>query len=230
MGLLSDIFGGVKVGSSVYEGSEQTNIFSSLMDSLLETAGNISKDAFSNALRTKNEGLKNTIGGITGADSELSKGPLTYSTSKDYQSAAVDATSAVQTVTGTNVAAEKRILADEVKLASGDLKQVANSVKSNLKNLSSLEGVDMAREGFEFTKDSSNAAIGQSFALGYLGSMTGQMKKNYADTGGVFDREVIDMDKKSTTYGELGYEGMFGGRGFKAYGEEVANTKKGVST
>ena len=216
MGLLSDMLGGVKVKESVYQASDETNIFSGLMDALLETAGTIAKDAFSNAVRSKNEGLKSMLGGIASIDSELQKGPLTYSTSSDYQAAAADATSSIQTLTGTNVAAERQILADEVNLVSGDLKKAASNIKTHTRNLANIEGVDMADEKLSFLKKSANAAIGQSFFGGLVGGMMGQMKENYSKTGGLFSKEVMQD-------GKLGYEGMFGFKGFTPYEKPPSN-------
>lgn len=214
MGIISDIFGGVKVGSSVYEGAEETNLFSGLMDALISMANTIDGNAYKKAVKEKNAGTKKELGGIVSADYEANKGPLTYTASADYQSAAADATDAVNVTTGVNSETASKNLASGVQLVGGDLKRLSNSVKNTTKNLSSLEGVDMAREGFEFTKDSSNASIGQSFTLGYLGGMSKQMTTNYNKTGSAFDTQVMQG-------GELGTIPMFGSGGFTPYGSKT---------
>jgi len=223
MGILSDIFGGVKVSSSVYEAADETNLFSGLMDSIIDMAQTIDANAYKNAVRQKNAGAAAEMGGIVSADYEANKGPLTYSGSKSYQNAAALATESIQVANNIESDAERQNLASNVNMAAGDLKKVSTNVQGTLKNLASIEGVDMAREQYEFTKDSSNAAIGQAFVGGMVGGLTKQMAKNYQDTGS-FNKTQVMQD------GQLGTIPFFGSGGFEAYGTKPTNTSKTVTT
>ena len=225
-----------KVSESVYQGTDEANIFSTLMNSLLDQVQQIPRDLYKNAIRKRNEGLKGQMSGIVNADYEMSKGPLTYGASKDYQSAAAEATEAIKISTGISTAAEKSILADEVKLAQGDIKKTANTVKTNLKNIANLEGVKMADETLNFTKDMADTSVLQSFVGGVAGGVIGQMKQNIQTTGRPFLRQESKLFKVGDTpYGPgstpltkdtfvLGTTGMFGGRPFEPY--KIGSTKR----
>ena len=225
-----------KVSESVYQGTDEANIFSTLMNSLLDQVQQIPRDLYKNAIRKRNEGLKGQMSGIVNADYEMSKGPLTYGASKDYQSAAAEATEAIKISTGISTAAEKSILADEVKLAQGDIKKTANTVKTNLKNIANLEGVKMADETLNFTKDMADTSVLQSFVGGVAGGVIGQMKQNIQTTGRPFLQEQAKLFKAgeiNPTTGKtpltkdtfvLGTTGMFGGRPFEPY--KIGSTKR----
>jgi CII-binding regulator of phage lambda lysogenization HflD len=225
-----------KVSESVYQGTDEANIFSTLMNSLLDQVQQIPRDLYKNAIRKRNEGLKGQMSGIVNADYEISKGPLTYGASKDYQSAAAEATEAVKISTGISNAAERSILADEVKLAQGDIKKTANTVKTNLKNIANLEGVKMADETLNFTKDMADTGVLQSFVGGVASGVLGQMKQNIQTTGKPFLRqesklyeagEADPFDPSKTLSKNtfvLGTTGMFGGRPFEPY--KVGQTKR----
>lgn len=222
MGILSDIFGGVKVSSSVYEAADETNLFSGLMDSIIDMAQTIDANAYKNAVRQKNAGAAAEMGGIVSADYEANKDPLTYSGSKSYQNAAALATESIQVANNVESDAERQNLASNVSMAGGDLKKVATNVQSTVKNLASIEGADMARENYEFVKDSSNAAIGQAFVGGVVGGLTKQMAQNYQDTGS-FNKTQVMQD------GELGTIPFFGSGGFTPYGTQPTNDSKKVT-
>ena len=225
-----------KVSESVYQGTDEANIFSTLMNSLLDQVQQIPRDLYKNAIRKRNEGLKGQMSGIVNADYEISKGPLTYGASKDYQSAAAEATEAVKISTGISNAAERSILADEVKLAQGDIKKTANTVKTNLKNIANLEGVKMADETLNFTKDMADTGVLQSFVGGVASGVLGQMKQNIQTTGRPFLRQESKLyaagDDDPFSPGKtlskdtfvLGTTGMFGGRPFEPY--KVGQTKR----
>ena len=225
-----------KVSESVYQGTDEANIFSTLMNSLLDQVQQIPRDLYKNAIRKRNEGLKGQMSGIVNADYEISKGPLTYGASKDYQSAAAEATEAIKISTGISNAAERSILADEVKLAQGDIKKTANTVKTNLKNIANLEGVKMADETLNFTKDMADTGVLQSFVGGVASGVLGQMKQNIQTTGRPFLRQESKLyaagDDDPFSPGKtlskdtfvLGTTGMFGGRPFEPY--KVGQTKR----
>tara|TARA_R100000234_G_C5002153_1_gene180826 strand:- start:1529 stop:2257 length:729 start_codon:yes stop_codon:yes gene_type:complete len=227
-----------KVSESVYQGTDEANIFSTLMNSLLDQVQQIPRDLYKNAIRKRNEGLKGQMSGIVNADYEISKGPLTYGASKDYQSAAAEATEAVKISTGISNAAERSILADEVKLAQGDIKKTANTVKTNLKNIANLEGVKMADETLNFTKDMADTSVLQSFVGGVAGGVIGQMKQNIQTTGRPFLQEQAKLFKAgeiNPTTGKtlatdqyfLGTGGMFGVQGYSPYTANVDRRKIG---
>mgnify|MGYP003132194318 CR=1 FL=1 len=225
-----------KVSESVHQGTDEANVFGTLMNALLEQVGQIPANLYKNAVRKRNEGLQGQMSGIVNADYEINKGPTTYSASKDYQAAAAAATEAVKITTGISNAAERSILADEVKLAEGDIKKTAASVKSSLKNIANLEGVKMADETLNFTKDMADTSVLQSFVGGAIGGVLGQMKQNIQTTGQPFMRQESKMFAAgSTPFGKdttplatdqfvLGKAGMFGGRGFTPY--KIGSTKR----